>query len=603
MSETGLWWAWDGQSLQPSETPQKEALTFEVDVSRTYRNKEGYEASGYKVNTSFVTESHTPGSFIETVIKEGWPYTMAHDKRSPEETGAAARGVTTPKHTENFRSAQLLTFDDDSREAGVVDWWLADPFFSKHGWLFVESVNSRPGKEKGHPTILLDRPIEDGAIYKECLQAFSYAYPRLDRLVNVDRTIYNAEGATVHELGNVCPFDVFEREILAPYRQAEREKLEAVEAERAKRQAAYEQAKAEGRTVPNDVKEACVAGYLTWVFEKVARASAGDNRNSRLYWAGRCIAGVEDTEWATPYKHLLSNVEGRIVRAADANGYLKDYAHGNDNEVLRIFRRGRQAGGEALEEPVPRPAFGGNGFGAEGDNTNANTRRPRFAAGDRVNVVISGVLQNGEPCEVVTVHPEHNGEYGYTVTWADGKPRVYQQSNLEPAGQEQDAGGFADMVPAVTLGEQLPTAAVSYLKDCFYREELGDGELFASLYPERLVYDHSEGDWYLWAGHYWQRDATQQVKLLFSGQVAAQYLTGAAELTKKASEAKAAQNEESAETLTTLAGHMMKRARGLRQVRRMKHALEYAASLRAVTGEMWDTQPLLLPVANGVVDL
>jgi len=326
-------------------------LTFPVDVSRTYRNKEGYD-HGYELNTSFKTETHTAATFLENVVREGWPYTMVHLKRTPEETGAAARGVVTPKHVENFICSQLLTGDDDSEAAGVVDWWLSDPFFSKHGLAFVESVSSQPGAEKGHPTLLFDRPVEDPSLYKECMKALRFTYPQLDNLSNIDRTIYNQQNARVHVVGHVCPFEVFEREILEPYRQAQREKAAAIEAERKRRQAEYERRKANGETVADSTAERYLSGYLDWVFDHVAKSAAGDNRNSRIHWAGREVAGVEATEWAGPYLHLLDDVDTRIVAAARSNGYLKEYAHDDEAEVLRIFNRGRAKGGDALEAPT-----------------------------------------------------------------------------------------------------------------------------------------------------------------------------------------------------------------------------------------------------------
>ena len=331
-------------------------MTFNVDVSRIYRNKEGYKASGYKLNMSFETETHTPQTFIDDVIRKGWPYTMAHLKRSPQETGADKRGVTTPKHTENFTSMQVLTGDDDSKTPNVVDFWLSDPFFSRWGWLFVESVNSKPDAQKGHPTLLFDEAVTDAALYKDCLRAFCTAYPRLDWLINVDRTIYNAKGATVHELGNVCPFADFEREILTPWRKIEAEKQAAIEAEHERRRAEYEKSKAEGKSVSSNAAEAYLAGYLDWLFDHVAGTRKGNKptRNSIIFWAGRCIAGAESTRWAQPYLNLLGDVDRRIVNAADANGYLADHAQGDENEVLRIFNRGRAAGGDPLDEPLPR---------------------------------------------------------------------------------------------------------------------------------------------------------------------------------------------------------------------------------------------------------
>jgi hypothetical protein len=327
-------------------------LTFQVDVSRTYRNKTGYKAGGYKLNSSFKTETHTPESFRETVIKQGWPYTMVHHKRSPQETGAAARGVKTAKHRENFISRQELTADDDSQAPGVIDFWLHDPFFARNGWAFVESVNSRPGiAEKGHPTLIFDRPITDPKLYKLCAKAFIWHYPRVDKSVhNLDRTIYNAQKARVHLLGNICPFDEFEREILAPYRTYLAEFEARRKAEARRRQAELKKARQEGRLRKDGP---AIEKYLQASLEGIFDFVAGqiDNRHAAIFWAGVHVGALEAATWTMGHSHLFSNVELQIIDACHTNGYV-DHPNGGEQEILRTFNDGRRTG---AADPVPEP--------------------------------------------------------------------------------------------------------------------------------------------------------------------------------------------------------------------------------------------------------
>jgi hypothetical protein len=325
-------------------------LTFQVDVSRTYRNKTGYKVGGYRLNSSFKTEIHTSESFRETVIKEGWPYTMVHLKRSPQETGAAARGVKTAKHRENFISRQELTADDDSKGPGVIDFWLHDPFFARYGWAFVESVNSRPGMaEKGHPTLIFDHPITNPVLYKLSAKAFIWHYPRIDKSVhNVDRTIYNAKKARVHWLGNICPFDVFEREILEPYRAHLAEVEARRKAEVRRRQAELRKARQEGRLVKDGPTiEKYLQASLEGIFDFVAGQT--DNRHAAIFWAGTHIGALAAAAWTLSYNHLFSNVELRIIEACRANGYI-DHPNGGEQEILRTFNDGRSAG---AADPAP----------------------------------------------------------------------------------------------------------------------------------------------------------------------------------------------------------------------------------------------------------
>jgi hypothetical protein len=329
-------------------------LTFQVDVSRTFRNKTGYKAGGYKLNSSFRTETHTPESFRETVIKAGWPYTMVHHKRSPEETGAAARGVKTAKHRENFISRQELTADDDSQTPGVVDFWLNDPFFARYGWALVESVNSRPGiAEKGHPTLIFDRPITDPKLYKLCAKAFIWRYPRVDKSVhNLDRTIYNAQRARVHWLGNICPLEVFEREILAPYQVHLAEVETRRKAEARRRQAELRKARRTGRFQKDEgVVEKYLCATLAGIFDFVARQT--DNRHGAIFWAGTHIGTLEAAPWTESQHHLFGDVDLRIVEACRANGYI-DHPNGGETEILRTFNDGRRTG---AAEPAPEPEF------------------------------------------------------------------------------------------------------------------------------------------------------------------------------------------------------------------------------------------------------
>jgi len=154
-----------------------------------------------------------------------------------------------------------------------------------------------------------------------------------------------------------------------------------------------------------------------------------------------------------------------------------------------------------------------------------------------------------------------------------------------PGGEE---GSVIDLPPPNLAGDWLPLVQV---KEALERGETGDGELLAALYQERLVYDHAEGRWYLWTGHRWELDRTDQVSNLVAYQVAAQYLYAAGEL----------QRQGAAE----LAASMTKRSRKLRQRQRIKNALRRARAQPglALTGKEWDADPWRLGVENGVVDL
>ena len=182
-----------------------------------------------------------------------------------------------------------------------------------------------------------------------------------------------------------------------------------------------------------------------------------------------------------------------------------------------------------------------------------------------------------------------------------------------------------DYVPPVRLGEDLPLTDLKFIEKCFHEENMGDGRLMAIVYEGRLLFDHSASIWYLWAGHRWKPDQTNQITLLYSAQGAAQYHRAAGELRaqaeKQSAQAEKLQNQDlydlakdaPGETIEKLlqeanrkvqtAQAMVKRTKELRKRSRKNDALHYAASLLPITGNEWDQAPRLLPVENGIVDL
>ncbi len=128
------------------------------------------------------------------------------------------------------------------------------------------------------------------------------------------------------------------------------------------------------------------------------------------------------------------------------------------------------------------------------------------------------------------------------------------------------------------------------LKEYLDRNEQGDAELFALLHDGKTVYDHAEKSWYLWRGLYWEADKTREVYNMMN-RVAAEYLDRA--------------GEERGRGNTELSNQFIERAKQLQALRRITNVLTLATSLPALklSGNEWDTPSMLLPVANGIIDL
>lgn len=128
------------------------------------------------------------------------------------------------------------------------------------------------------------------------------------------------------------------------------------------------------------------------------------------------------------------------------------------------------------------------------------------------------------------------------------------------------------------------------LTDFLNRNEQGDAELFALLHADKVVFDHSEKSWYLWHGKFWETDSKREV-IGMMNRVAAEYLDRA--------------SEERGKGNTETSNLFVDRAKQLQALRRITNVLTLATSLPrlALSGSEWDTASMLLPVANGIIDL
>src|SRR5712692_8235016 len=161
----------------------------------------------------------------------------------------------------------------------------------------------------------------------------------------------------------------------------------------------------------------------------------------------------------------------------------------------------------------------------------------------------------------------------------------------------------------------LPETNLDFVLECLRDEEEGDGRLYAHLFRGRCVYDHTEGIWYEWQGHYWERDECKHSLLLASGPLASVYLDASAELSEEAAQAekhldpdllKKRQDDPRLgryEWLKAMTGALIGRAKALKKLKRAQAVLTYAQAYLRITSREWDTHPWLLACRTGVLDL
>lgn len=133
---------------------------------------------------------------------------------------------------------------------------------------------------------------------------------------------------------------------------------------------------------------------------------------------------------------------------------------------------------------------------------------------------------------------------------------------------------------------------------CLGEGEAGDAQLFAALYDGRLVYDHRESTWYAFEGHAWHATTGTPRQRVWS-RVAGVYLSLAGELQAAGEKA----GEEDKPRLFGQVEALIDRAKKLRALNRCNNVLTLAQELLGIAGDEWDSDPWLMGVANGVLNL
>jgi putative DNA primase/helicase len=203
------------------------------------------------------------------------------------------------------------------------------------------------------------------------------------------------------------------------------------------------------------------------------------------------------------------------------------------------------------------------------------------------NAVISALvavmpLERSKAFETVC---EELGETG-------AKVQAEVQSALERRFARKRQTTLGGETPAALLDvkDRLPMETVT---KALAEEEDGDAYVFAQLFGDQVAYDHSQpkNGWHLWNGQHWEQDTTNAVINLIRTEVATQFVYAAGDHMKSGKD--------------DLARSCYKRAERLHTRRRKEHVLWGAASLPeiAMSGDEWDSNPWLLGVANGVLDL
>jgi len=154
---------------------------------------------------------------------------------------------------------------------------------------------------------------------------------------------------------------------------------------------------------------------------------------------------------------------------------------------------------------------------------------------------------------------------------------------------------------------EIPESGITskFVQECLQSNELGDGMLYAAKLRGRYVYMAGSKEWLLYSGSHWQLDAKDS-HLTVVEEVVDEYLNVASELGEKMNNSLKDGNKETFKDLQAQQAAIYKRVNRLRSTRGRKACLEFACTCPdglIIKGDELDMHPMLLPCANGVIDL
>jgi putative DNA primase/helicase len=147
--------------------------------------------------------------------------------------------------------------------------------------------------------------------------------------------------------------------------------------------------------------------------------------------------------------------------------------------------------------------------------------------------------------------------------------------------------------------------ASSDIMEALKRGEDGDSDLFVFFNKDKLIYDHSSTEWYLWKDERWNLDKKEQRLVSFESliNIYAQEINNQTAIQITAIKAEDSNAERKSKNIIK---DLSNRIKKLHTVNRKKNILKLASSGEnslGIIGDEWDKHNNLLACANGVIDL
>lgn len=144
-----------------------------------------------------------------------------------------------------------------------------------------------------------------------------------------------------------------------------------------------------------------------------------------------------------------------------------------------------------------------------------------------------------------------------------------------------------------------------YVSKCASFAEKGDGSLHSAIFRGKLVYVPETKTWYRWGGQHWESTHIHHIEASVE-EVGVKYMEIATHYAKLAKEARDAGDEAQGNLFEASAERLRKRSGYLNSSRGVNACIKFTlanADPLIVKPDVWDKDPWMLGVTNGVVNL
>lgn len=205
------------------------------------------------------------------------------------------------------------------------------------------------------------------------------------------------------------------------------------------------------------------------------------------------------------------------------------------------------------------------------------------------------------PLEMIYLDSEQSSEDFSSLAWDNATGIAIVSASLQSDWFSSNPYLVYTLMPLpniapVTLEEKFEFLGEAIVEECLDHLQKGDAELFAYLYKDRVVYDHTERAWYFWNGQVWCKDGHRLILRLLSNQLSSQYHLLTLSYYEKST------NEETANYYKQKVKVAKKRQKAL-FLNGYLRAVEQLAMSELAFCDNWDDQPGRWSVKNGMVNL